>query len=273
MEEVGPHHHAVGPYQEDANPHQAKSRGSQHGNPHQGLKRREGREGSVRTTHTSKSHSCGKSHVSHAKHEGNLQREIADLKRELRHARRERSSPYSEPSSEETDGASYRRRSRTPPNETFSYEEEHSHRHRHRSPPSRSLGNNAMNKALSQVSKSPFTRNIEDAVLPRRFHQPTFTLYDGRSDPLEHVSHFSQKMAIYSRDEVLMCKVFPLSLGPVAMRWFNGLRANFIEPFKKLIRAFGARFITCSRVPRPLGSLLAMSMQEGETLKTYSDRY
>ncbi|XP_050259160.1 uncharacterized protein LOC126704179 [Quercus robur] len=80
-------------------------------------------------------------------------------------------------------------------------------------------------------------------------------------------------MAIYSRDEALMCKFFPLSLGPVAMRWFNGLRANSIESFKTLTRAFGACFITCSRVPRPLGSLLAMSMREGETFKTYSDRY
>ena len=80
-------------------------------------------------------------------------------------------------------------------------------------------------------------------------------------------------MAIYSRDETLMCKVFPSSLGPVAMRWFNGLRANSIEYFKKLTRAFSAGFITCSRVPRPLGSLLSMSMREGETLKNYSDRY
>ena len=227
----------------------------------------------MRTTHTTKSRSRGKSHVSHAKNDRNLQREIDELKRELHHARRERSPPCSEPSSEEMDGASYRWRSRTLPSETFSYEEEHNHQHRYKSSPSRGLGNNAMNKALSQVSKSPFIRNIEDMILPRRFHQPTFTLYDGRSDPVEHVSHFSQKMAIYSRDEALMCKVFPSSLGPVAMRWFNSLRANFIESFKKLIRAFGARFITCSRVPRPLGSLLSMSMLEGETLKTYSNRY
>ena len=80
-------------------------------------------------------------------------------------------------------------------------------------------------------------------------------------------------MAIYSKDKALMCKVFPSSLGPMAMRWFNGLRANFIKSFKKLTRAFGARFITCGRVPRPLGSLLSMSMREGETLKTYLDRY
>ena len=75
-----------------------------------------------------------------------------------------------------------------------------------------------MNKALSQVSKSPFTRNIEDASLPRRFHQPTFTLYTSRSDPVEYVSHFNQKMAVHSKDKALMCKIFPSSSGLMAMR-------------------------------------------------------
>ena len=80
-------------------------------------------------------------------------------------------------------------------------------------------------------------------------------------------------MAVHSKNEALICKVFPSSLGPVVMRWFNGLSTNSIDSFRKLTRAFGAHFITCSRVPRPLGSLLSMSMWEGETLKTYSDRY
>ncbi|XP_050242090.1 uncharacterized protein LOC126691054 [Quercus robur] len=184
-----------------------------------------------------------------------------------------RSSPNSELSSEETDGASYRRRSRTPPNESFSYDKKYHHRHRDKSPPRKGLGNDAMNKALSQVSKSPFTRNIEVASLPWQFHQPMFTIYNGRTDLVEHVSHFNQRMTVHSKDEVLMCKVFPSSLGLVAIRWFNGLKANSIDSFKMLTRAFGARFITCSGVSRPLGSLLSMSMREGEILKAYSDRY
>ena len=91
-----------------------------------------------------------------------------------------------------------------------------------------------MNEALSQVAKSPFTRNIEDASLPRRFHQPTFALYNGRTDPVEYVSHFSQKMAVHSRDEALMRKIFLSSLGLMAMRWFNGLKSSSIDSFKKL---------------------------------------
>ena len=204
-----------------------------------------------------------------------MQREIDELKKELCRARRRRPSPDSELSSEETDDATYKRRSKTPPSETFSSNEEHRHKHKNKNknPTHKGLGNNAMNEALNQVARSPFTRNIEGASLPRRFHQPTFSLYNGRTDPVEHVSHFSQKMAVHSKDEALMCKIFPSSLGPMAMRWFNGLKANSIDSFKKLTQSFGARFITCSRVPLPLGSLLSMSMRDGETLKAYSDRY
>ena len=56
-------------------------------------------------------------------------------------------------------------------------------------------------------------------------------------------------------------------------RSFNGLKANSIDSFKKLTQSFGTRFIKCSRVSLPLGSLLSMSMRDGETLKAYSDRY
>ena len=42
----------------------------------------------------------------------------------------------------------------------------------------RSLGLSVTEKALSQ---------IEGVKLSRRFHQPTFTMYNGRTDPVEHV--------------------------------------------------------------------------------------
>ena len=130
-----------------------------------------------------------------------------------------------------------------------------------------------MKKALSQISKSSFTQGTEKAKLPRRFHQPTFAMYNGRTNPVEHVSQFKQKMAIHSQDETLMCRVFPSNLGLMPMRWFDGLRTNSINSFKKLTQSFCYRFIACSRVPQPLDSLLSMLMREGESVKAYSERY
>ena len=91
-----------------------------------------------------------------------------------------------------------------------------------------------MKKGLSQISKSPFTRGIEKVKLPRRFHQPTFTMYNGHTVSVEHVSQFKQKMDVHSQDEALLCRVFPSSLGPMPRRWFDGLRTNSISSFKKL---------------------------------------
>ena len=70
-----------------------------------------------------------------------------------------------------------------------------------------------------------------------------------------------------------MYRVFPSSLGPIPMKWFDGLRTNSISSFKKLTQSFCSRFITCSRVPQPLDSLLSMSMREGESVKVYTERY
>ncbi|XP_075674767.1 uncharacterized protein LOC142643951 [Castanea sativa] len=130
-----------------------------------------------------------------------------------------------------------------------------------------------MSKAFHQISKSPFVGGINKAKLPHHFSQPTFTIYNGRFDPVEHVSHFNQKMAVYTGDEAFMCKVFSSSFESVAMRWFDALEEGSIRSFEELTMAFGARFVTCSRVPKPLDSLLSMVMREGETLKTYSNKY
>ena len=61
---------------------------------------------------------------------------------------------------------------------------------------------------------------------------------------MEHVSHFSKRMVVHSKNETLMCKVFPSSLGPMAMRWFDGLGAGSIDSFKELTQAFRSGFIT-----------------------------
>ena len=51
---------------------------------------------------------------------------------------------------------------------------------------------------------------------------------------------------------------------------------NSISSFKKRTQSFCSRFITCSRVPQPLDSLLSMTMmtmREGESVKAYAERY
>ena len=167
-----------------------------------------------------------------------MQREIDDLKKQLRRAKQKQYPSSSDVSSDDEEDTVYRQRSRTPPSESFSCEDEHFHQRKRRSLSRKGVGNNVMKKALSQISKSPFTRGIERAKLPRHFHQPTFTMYNGRTNPVEHVSQFKQKMTVHSQDETLLCRVFPSNLGLMPMRWFDGLKTNSFSFFKKLTQSF-----------------------------------
>ena len=80
-------------------------------------------------------------------------------------------------------------------------------------------------------------------------------------------------MYLHTHKDTLMCKVFPSSLGPITLRWFNGLRKGLIHSFSKLIQEFGVQFITCSQVPQPVDVLPSMKMGAGETLRSYANRY
>ena len=203
----------------------------------------------MHTTHTSRSQSRNGSHLSHEEDTKALQLEIDHLKRKLCHEQQKRTPSNFDSSIDDEENRSYRCRLRTPPNESFTYDEDVHHERRNKNSSSKDLGNDAMNRALNQISRSPFTRRIKGGRLPRRFTQPTFTMYNGRTDLVEHVSYFNQRMVVHSKNEALMCKVFPSSVGLVAMRWFDGLGASSIDSFEELTQAFGFHFITCSRVP------------------------
>ena len=150
-------------------PHQAESRGSQREDHFVNLEWRRDWEGSVHTTHTSGSHSRDGSHLSQEKNTRAMQQEIDHLKRKLHHERRRWTPSISNFSSNNEEDNSYRQRSRTPLNKSFSYDKDYHHEHRNRSPSSKGLRNDAMSRGLKKISRSPFTRRIEEGRLPRWF--------------------------------------------------------------------------------------------------------
>ena len=85
---------------------------------------------SVHPTHTSKSQSWGKNHVSHEENARNMQKEIDYLKRSLRHECRRRAPSNSDYSFDDEEDKDYRQRSRTPSSESFSYDEDYRYRRR-----------------------------------------------------------------------------------------------------------------------------------------------
>ena len=130
------------------------------------LERRKDREVSVHTTHTGRSQLQSGSRISHKENTRSMQLEINRLRRRLRCKRRRRTPSNSDFSSNDDGNGNYRPKSRTPPSEYFSCDEDHHHRCRHKSPSCKGLGNDTMSRALNQISKSPFTYKIEGGKLP-----------------------------------------------------------------------------------------------------------
>ena len=147
----------------------------------------------MHSIHTDRSGFRRNRNVSHERDNNKtMQQEIDDLKMQLRRAQQKLSPSSSDVSSNDEEDTIYRQRSRTPPSESFSCKEEHPHRRKRRSHSRKGVRTDVMKRALSQISKSPFTRGIEKAKLPRQFHQPTFAMYNGRIDPVDHISKFKQ---------------------------------------------------------------------------------
>ena len=92
-----------------------------------------GLRGYVHTTHTSKSHSRGGSHVSHEEHARAMQLEIDHLKRKLHREWRRKMPTHSDVSFGNEGDGSYKPRSRTPFSESFSCDEDYHHEHRNKS--------------------------------------------------------------------------------------------------------------------------------------------
>ena len=87
-----------------------------------------------------------------------------------------------------------------------------------------------MSRALRRTA-----RYIKRALMPSRFTRPSSNFYDGKMDPIKHVNHYIQMMSLHSHNDAFMCKVFPSSLEPIALRWFNRLRKGSIHSFVELI--------------------------------------
>ncbi|CAL2259754.1 unnamed protein product [Prunus armeniaca] len=75
---------------------------------------------------------------------------------------------------------------------------------------------NALRKEVDQANSMPFTTEIKQAAPLKRFSTPSFTHFKGDSDPESHLKHFKSVMMLYKTNDVLMSKVFAMTLLGVA---------------------------------------------------------
>ncbi|KAM1520247.1 hypothetical protein TB1_022392 [Malus domestica] len=76
---------------------------------------------------------------------------------------------------------------------------------------------------MTNMSKSPFTDEIEQAEPSRKFNMPHFTSFKEDGDPERHLKHYRSTMVLYRNKDALMCKIFTSTLQGEAQDWFHTL--------------------------------------------------
>ncbi|KAM1579323.1 hypothetical protein ACFX1Z_040777 [Malus domestica] len=65
---------------------------------------------------------------------------------------------------------------------------------------------------MTNISRSPFTDEIEQAEPPREFSMPHFTSFKGDENLERHLKHYRSAMILYRNNDDLMCKIFSTTL-------------------------------------------------------------
>ena len=86
-------------------------------------------------------------------------------------------------------------------------------------------------RSPDDMLSSPLGRHIPDYEPLRDFFIPTFTMFDGFTDPYDHMLHYNQAMTLNADNDLLLCKVFPASLRGPTLIWFHKLPRNSIKMF------------------------------------------
>ena len=74
-----------------------------------------------------------------------------------------------------------------------------------------------------------------------------FIIYDGISDPFDHIMHYKQVMTLDIGNDALLCKVFPASLHDQTLSWFHRLPKNSMSNFRDLSEAFMGHYLYSAR--------------------------
>ncbi|XP_073151889.1 uncharacterized protein [Henckelia pumila] len=121
--------------------------------------------------------------------------------------------------------------------------------------------------------KIPFTQEILEADLPKKFKLPHVGEYDGKGDPEDHLARFENAALLHKYFDQIKCRSFLTTLIGPAQQWFNMLRPGEIKEFKDFIKSFLHHFASSKKHPTTTFSLFAIKQREHENFRAYICRF
>lgn len=126
---------------------------------------------------------------------------------------------------------------------------------------------------LDEPEPQPVSTEIWNAPVLEGFKSASLSSYDGKSDPIEHVTSFNTRMAVLMAPDSLKCKLLVGTLTDATLRWYKNQPRfsiiNYLDITKKLIHQFSS---SCHRKISTT-SLLNVRQKPNEYLQSYLARY
>ena len=119
---------------------------------------------------------------------------------------------------------------------------------------------------------SPLGQHILSYEPPRGFVILPFAMYDGSSNPYDHMLHFNQAMILNAGNDRLLCKVFPANLKGPTLAWFHKLPRRSINSFGELWAAFVSQYLCSVRQKGNISSLQTIFKWEKESIRDFTRR-
>ncbi|GMH19400.1 hypothetical protein Nepgr_021241 [Nepenthes gracilis] len=123
------------------------------------------------------------------------------------------------------------------------------------------------------LDRSPFIAEILSRPLPSKFKMPSLDLYDGGSDPVDHLDHFRTHLSLQGLEDSVMCRCFPLTLKGDARIWFHHLPSGSVSNFRELTDLFLAQYASSRREEKQPWHLSHIKQKPGENPRRFLDRF
>ena len=128
-------------------------------------------------------------------------------------------------------------------------------------------------RGLGDMLSSPLAQHILNYEAPRGFTIPLFSMYDGSTDPYDHMLHFNQAMILNAGDDRLLCKVFPTNLKGLALAWFHKLPRESINSFGELWAILVSQYLCSVRQKGNISSLQTILKRVDESIWDFTRKF
>ena len=98
-------------------------------------------------------------------------------------------------------------------------------------------------------------------------------MYDGSTDPREHIQNVRGSLELVIHDNDVMCKILPTTFRGNVRRWYNNLKSGSILGFQDLCAKLVARFSTSIPAKKSSTELFGIVQGEKELTQAYLRRF